>query len=145
MTERLPAELLALQRERELEGEALRAALAGRARPGERPEETLFDLGLLSSRDFALELAARSGLPFLGLRGFLVDERLLLYVPHALALAERVCPIVMVGDSLKVATAYLEPDLDSVRSRFPHLDIELVVAPRDEILEALSDAATAVR
>ena len=143
MSERLPAEIVALQHE--LEGDALRAALAERARPGERPEEKLFDLGLLSSREFALELAARSGLQYLGLRGFLVDERLLLYVPQLVALAERVCPIVMVGDSLKLASAYLEPDLDSVRSRFPRLDIELVISSRDEILEALRDVSITTR
>ena len=143
MSERLPVEIVALQHE--LEGDALRAALAERTRPGERPEEKLFDLGLLSSREFALELAARSGLPYLGLRGFLVDERLLLYVPQLVALAERVCPIVMVGDSLKLASAYLEPDLDSVRSRFPRLDLELVISPRDEILEALRDVSITTR
>ncbi|HEY8705094.1 MAG TPA: hypothetical protein VIL98_10085 [Gaiellaceae bacterium] len=130
---------------RSLEGEALLAALSARARPGERPEELLFDLGLLASRDYALELAMRSNMPYLGLRGFLVDERLLLYITLSVAAAERVCPVVMVGDSLKVASAFRDPDLTSVRSRFPRLDLELVLSPRDEILQALRDVSFAAR
>ncbi len=132
-------------RSRLIESAALRAALERRARPGERPEELLFDLGLLSSRDYALELAMRSGVPYLGLRGFLVDERLLLYVPLAVATAERVCPVVMIGDSLKVASAFLDPDLGTVRERFPRLELEVVVSPRDEVLEALRDVSFAAR
>ena len=76
MSEHLPVTGLPLARA--LEGEALLAALSVRARPGERPQELLFDLGLLSSRDFALELAVRSGTPYLGLRGFLSTNDLLL-------------------------------------------------------------------
>jgi len=143
MSDRVPVTGLSLAYA--LEGEALLAALSVRARPGERPQELLFDLGLLSSRDFALELAVLSGTPYLGLRGFLVDERLLLYLPLALALTERVCPLVLVGDSLKIASAFLEPDLTSVRARFPRLDLDIVLAPRDEIIEALRDVSYAAR
>ena len=111
--------------------------LARRARPGERPEEALLDLGLLDDRDFALELAFRSGLPYGGLRGFIPDPQLFLYVPVATAVTQRVCPLVLVDESLKLASAYLDPDLLAVSTRFPNLDLDLVIVPRDELLDAL--------
>ena len=117
--------------------DALAHALASRARPGERPEELLLDMRLVDEHELALELALHSGLPYTGLRGFVPDPQLFLYVPLATAVAERVCPLTLVGDSLKLATAFLLPDLDAVRLRFPNLELELIVAPRSEILEAL--------
>jgi hypothetical protein len=122
---------------RALGAEALLAALAHPARPGERVEELLLDLGVVHERAFAFELARRSGREFAGLRGFLPDERLFLYVPLAHALVERVCPLVLVGNSLKLASAYADPDLDRLGRAFPNLEVELLVAPRREILEAL--------
>lgn len=140
MTETHRTELLhagAAESPRALQAEAILDALDRRARPGERPEEVLLDLGLVDDRDFALELALRSGLPYGGLRGFIPDPRLFLYVPVATAVAQRVCPLVLVDDSLKLASAYLDPDLLSVRTRFPNLDLGLVIVPRDELLDAL--------
>lgn len=117
--------------------DAIAHVLSARTRPGERPEELLLDMRLVDEHELALELALRSGLPYTGLRGFVPDPQLFLYVPLATAVAERVCPLTLVGDSLKLATAFLTPDLQSERLRFPNLDLELVVAPRSEILEAL--------
>lgn len=117
-------------------GDAVLRALL-RSSAGGRAEERLLDLGLVDERDLALELAACSGRPFNGLRGFRPDAALFLYVPVALALQERVCPLLLVGDSLKIASAYLDPDLTSVRARFPHLELDLVLAVRSEILAAL--------
>jgi hypothetical protein len=122
---------------RAVQADAILDMLERRARPGERPEEALLDLGLVDGRDFALELAIRSGLPYSGLRGFIPDPRLFLYVPVATAVAQRVCPLVLVDDSLKLASAYLDPDLLAVRTRFPNLDLGLVIVPRDELLDAL--------
>ncbi|MGH3003288.1 MAG: hypothetical protein ACRDM1_11615 [Gaiellaceae bacterium] len=107
------------------------------SRPGERPEDVLLDLRLADDRDLALALALRSGRPFEGLRDFAPDHRLFLYVPLHVAQRERIVPLVMIGDRLKIATVYLDPDLDFVRSRFPSLGIDLVLAPRGEVLEAL--------
>ena len=129
---------------RTVQGLALLDELARKARPGERAEEILFDLGLVTDRDFALELALRTETPYVGLRGFDPDERLFLYLPLRLAFSERVCPLVLVGDSLKVASAYLDPDLTSVERRFPHLELELVLSPRSEILEALQKVQRAL-
>lgn len=122
---------------RALQAETILGVLERSARPGERPEEALLDRGLVDDREFALELAARSGLEYAGLRGFIPDPRLFLYVPVATAVAQRVCPLVLVDDSLKLATVYLDPDLLAVRTRFPNLDLDLVIAPRDELLDAL--------
>lgn len=106
-------------------------------RPGERPEDVLLDLKLVDERDLALSLAFRSGRAFAGLRDFEPDHRLFLYVPLHVAQRERVVPLVLVGDSLKIASAYLDPDLGFLRQRFPNLHLELVVSPRRELLEAL--------
>jgi hypothetical protein len=120
-----------------LQEEALFESLARRARPGERPEELLFDLRLLDEYDFAHELSGRTGRQFTGLRGFEPDARLFFYLPLPIAQRERVCPLVLVGDSLKLASAYLDPDLSHLDRRFPSLQVELAIAPRSEVLEAL--------
>jgi hypothetical protein len=126
---------------RALQGKALLSALEGRARPGERPEELLLDLGIISDRDLAFQLALTSQLQFVGLRGFVPDARLFLYTPVSLAVAERICPLVMVGSSLKIASAFIDPDLSYLEQRFPNLDVELVLAARGEILAALAHIA----
>jgi hypothetical protein len=110
-------------------------ALPGR--PGERPEELLLDLRLLDDRDLALALAIRAGRRFEGLRGVRLDERLFLYLPLALAQRERAVPLALTDDGLTVAAASLDPDLSWLHERFPSLRVELVVAPRNEILTAL--------
>jgi Type II secretion system (T2SS), protein E, N-terminal domain len=124
-----------------LEQDALFESLARRARPGERPEELLFDLRLVDESDYAHELAGRSGRRFTGLRSFEPDLRLFAYLPLAVAMRERVCPLVLIGDSLKLASAFLDPDLSYVGRRFPSLQLELAIAPRSEIIEALNRVA----
>lgn len=126
------------------EVEAMVRALARHSRPGERPEEKLLDLGLVDERELAVELAASSGRAYTGLRGFVPDPAHFLYVPLEVATRERVCPLLLVGDSLKLASAYLDPDLRSVTTRFPHLELDLVVSPRSEILAALRLVAAAL-
>jgi hypothetical protein len=107
------------------------------SRPGERPEETLLDLGLVDDRRLALSLAMRSGRRFEGLRGIELDPRLFLYLPLQVAVRERLVPIVLVGDTLVVASTFLDPDLGYLSGRFPNLNVDLVVSPRREVLEAL--------
>jgi hypothetical protein len=116
---------------------AILESLARRARPGERSEELLFDLGLLDEHDYALEIASRAARPYTGLRDFVPDPRLFTYLPVPIALRERVCPLVLIGDSLKLASAFLDPDLSYLERRSPHLGVELGIAPRREILDAL--------
>lgn len=110
-------------------------ALPGR--PGERPEELLLDLRLVDDRRLALALAAHAGRRFEGLRGVRLDPRLFLYLPLALAQRERAVPLALADETLTVAAASLDPDLEWVRERFPSLHIELLVSPRNEILTAL--------
>jgi hypothetical protein len=117
---------------------AILESLARRARPGERSEELLFDLGLLDEHDFALEIASRAGRAYAGLRDFVPDPRLFVYLPLPIAVRERVCPLVLIGDSLKVASAFLDPELSHLEGRFPNLTVELGIAPRSEILAALN-------
>src|SRR5438552_19162056 len=80
---------------------AILESLARRARPGERPEELLFDLGLLDEHDFALEIASRASRPYAGLPDFVPDPRLFVYLPVPIAVRERVCPLVLIGASRK--------------------------------------------
>ena len=61
-----------------------------------------------------------------------------MYLPLPIAMRERVCPLVLVGDSLKLASAFLDPDLSYAARRFPSLQIDLSIAPRSEIIEALN-------
>jgi len=121
--------------------EAVLDLLRRHARPGERGEDVLLDRGLVDDRELALALAAASGRDLVGLRGFVPDERLFLYVPVATAVLERVCPLALAGDVLTVASAYLDPDLAAVEARFPNLSLDLVVSPRSEILAAVSHVA----
>lgn len=114
---------------------ALLDVLAGR--PGERPEDVLLDLTLVDGHALALALAIRSGRRFVGLRRVTPDHRLFLYLPLHLAQRERVVPLSLTDGQLRVASAYLDPDLSSVTERFPSLELDLVVSPRDEVLEAL--------
>lgn len=114
---------------------ALLDVLVGR--PGERAEDVLVDLNLVDDHALALALALRSGRPYRGLRELAPDHRLFLYVPLHLAQRERVCPLGLEDDRLTIASAYLDPELAQVSERFPSLELELVVAPRSEVLEAL--------
>lgn len=109
--------------------------------PGERPEERLLSLGLMSDRDLAIQLAERSGLDMVGLRGLALDPRLFHYLPLDICERERVVPIDVDADRLTVATAFLEPDLSLVEQRFPALPVELQIAPHGEVREALRLAA----
>ena len=88
----------------------------------------------------ALETALRHGLPFEGLRDFEPDPRLFHYVPPAYAVQHRLLPLVIVGDTLKVASATPEPDLSLLRTRFPYLTVDIVIAPGPEIDRILERA-----
>jgi hypothetical protein len=88
----------------------------------------------------ALELAMRSGLPFTGLRDFDCDPKLFHYVPLPMAVAQRVVPVVIVGDTLKVASAGPNPDISLLRRRFPALTVDIVIAPGREIDAVLQRA-----
>ena len=85
----------------------------------------------------ALELAIDARLPFIGLRGFAPDPSLLLYVPLTVAVREQVAPLVLIDDTLTVASARPDPDLGQVARTFPRLGIAVVIAPADEIAEML--------
>jgi hypothetical protein len=114
---------------------ALLDVLSGR--PGERAEDVLLDLKLVDDRALALALALRSGRPFRGLRDVAPDHRLFLYLPLHVAQRERVCPLALDDDRLTIASAYLDPDLRQVTERFPTFEVDLLVSPRTEVLEAL--------
>jgi hypothetical protein len=74
---------------------------------------------------------------YTGLRDFTPDPKLFHYLPAALAAREQVVHVILVGDTLKVASATPDPDLSLVRTRFPYLELAIVMAPITEIEQAL--------
>jgi hypothetical protein len=86
----------------------------------------------------ALATALDAGLGYTGLRDFVPDPKLCHYLPAALAARERVVPVILVGDTLKVASATPDPDLSMLRQRFPYLALDIVIAPAVEIDQALA-------
>ena len=138
----LSSELLQLADPSDLRQAAIGGILdALTTRPGERPEDVLLDLKLVDDERLALALAMRSGRPYESLREFTPNGRLFLYVPLPLAQNERVVPLVLVGDSLTIACAFVDADLSYLRDRFPNLVLNLVIAPRRNILAALRRVA----
>jgi hypothetical protein len=86
----------------------------------------------------ALASALGAGMDYTGLRDFVPDPKLFHYLPAALAAREQVVPVILVGDTLKVASAKPDPDLTLVRTRFPYLELAIVLAPITEIEQALT-------
>jgi Type II secretion system (T2SS), protein E, N-terminal domain len=86
-----------------------------------------------------LELALRHGLRYSGLRDVDLDPRLLLYVPLDVCEREAVLPISVDEELLEVATAFPDPDLETIEGRFPELEIELVFAPIERINDLQDD------
>ena len=70
-------------------------------------------------RSHPLELALRYGLRYSGLRDVALDPRLLLYVPLDVCEREMVLPLGVSDESLELATASPDPDLEIVRGALP--------------------------
>jgi len=102
---------------------------------------TLARAPIASDRERAFELARATGRELVGLRDFVVDPLLFLYVPQSLALRERVVPLAVRGDTLELAAAAADPDLSTVTASFPELEVKLFAAAEDEVLAALNAAA----
>jgi hypothetical protein len=93
----------------------------------------------------AISVALEAGLPYSGLRDFEPDQRLFLYLPLELAQRERVVPLVLVGDALKIASEHPRPDLSLLSERFPALTVDIVISPPSEIAAALERAQIAAQ
>lgn len=88
----------------------------------------------------ALDIALRHGLPYTGLRDFEPDVRLFHYVPLPFATQHHIVPLLIVGDTLTVASATPNPDLSLLKTRFPYLGVDIVIAPGPEIDRVLERA-----
>jgi len=88
----------------------------------------------------AHELALSNGQPYTGLRDLEFDHRLFHYVPLPIAHQLRIVPLLLVGDTLKVASASPFVDLSLLRRRFPYLAVDIVIAPGPEIDRVLERA-----
>lgn len=107
--------------------------------------ERLPDTDPLSDRNLALEISLTSGHPFVSLRGFKPDPRMLSYVALDLAERELVVPLDIEGETLRVASVFMDTDLSELEERFPNLDVEILVAPYEEVamaLDRLSEASS---
>ncbi len=92
----------------------------------------------------AVALALEASLPYTGLRGFRPDQRLFAYLPVGTARKLGVLPLALVGDTLRVASATVDPPLGPIQTGFPNLRFEVAIAPRreiDAILDQHDDAA----
>lgn len=101
------------------------------------PGEHLPDTDPLSDRNLALEISLSAGRRFVSLRDFQPDPRMLSYVPLSLAERELLVPLEVEGETLRVAGAFADADLSEVEQRFPNLNVEILVAPYDEVACAL--------
>lgn len=88
----------------------------------------------------ALSAAFDSGLPYRGLRDFALDRRLLTYVPLAQARRLEVLPLALTDDRLELACTSPATDISTIAGCLPRLDIEVILADRDELLAALDRA-----
>lgn len=96
--------------------------------------------GPVDSARAALDVALRHRLPFTRLQDFRPDAKLFHYVPIAYAVQHRILPLLLVGDTLKVASATADPDLSLLTTRFPYLGVDIVIAPGPEIDDVLDRA-----
>lgn len=112
-----------------------RLGLASAARITERAEAIGDEP--VNDEELALTLALQSGRPYQGLRDFVPDKRLFVYLPLPIAFAEVLIPLALTDDALVVAASTVDADVRFLRERFPRLAVVLVVSPRKEILEAL--------
>jgi hypothetical protein len=103
------------------------------------PDATPPDLAAVErpERDRALEIALEANRPFTGLRDFTPDPKLFRYLPATLARSQQLVPLLLVGDSLKIASSIPNPDLSLLQRRFPALSVDIVIAPATEIAAAL--------
>lgn len=88
----------------------------------------------------ALDVALRHRLPYTGLRDFEPDVKLFHYVPLPYAMQHRIVPLLVVGDTLKLASAGPTPDISLLSTRFPYLTVDIVIAPGPEIDRVLQRA-----
>jgi hypothetical protein len=90
--------------------------------------------------DEALRIAMEHGLRYSALPDFDVDVRLWRYLPLALALRERVIPMIVIGDTLSIASVRPDPDLTDLHRHFPNLRTEIVLAPASAVDAVLTRA-----
>ncbi|WP_354699412.1 hypothetical protein DSM112329_05128 [Paraconexibacter sp. AEG42_29] len=74
------------------------------------------------------------------LQDFEADPRMWHYLPLHEALEQRVVPMTIIGNRLQVASATPDPDLAVLHRHFPALQIDVVIAPANEIDRVLAHA-----
>jgi hypothetical protein len=77
----------------------------------------------------------QNDLPYVGLRDVSPDPALMMYLPSARA--DEIVPLALNGSRLQVACATPDCDISSVRSQYLRLEIDVCIAPADEIHDLL--------
>jgi hypothetical protein len=90
--------------------------------------------------DDALDLAFRTGLPFVGLRDHEHDPELDTIVPPAAARSARAVPLAAAADHVRLAVADPDTDLTALTPYLAGRRVELAIAPREEVESVLGPA-----
>jgi hypothetical protein len=91
-----------------------------------------------------LALAFRTGLPYIGLRDHAHDPDLDRLIPPDAARAARAVPLAAEGDHVRLAVADPETDLSTLTPYLEEHEIELALAPREEIDAILGPPAAVI-
>jgi type IV pilus assembly protein PilB len=119
----------------------LAQALQAQQSTGERLGRLLVRLGYLREEDLVRVLCLDAGLRFTGLEDTVPEPEAVALVSETLARGETLVPIAVGGGKLTVAFAdpFGEEAVEAV-SRLTGLDVEVVGAPRDRVLNAIEGA-----
>ena len=114
-------------------GAALIDLLTERVGTTQRIVELALEFGLVDERRLALRTARLAGLTFRGIRGLVLDRRLLNYVPLRMCHQLQVAPLALSGDTLQIAVVDPAVPLADIVRTFPNLELRLVVVTRSEL------------
>ena len=106
---------------------------------GGSPEDALVQLGYIDSSTIAAEQAAQFGYEFVTLDGVEIPPTVIEQVPESKVREDTLIPLAIEGDRMKVAIA--DPSNYKAIEGLQFLlakDIDVVVAPRDKIIEAIN-------
>ncbi len=115
-------------------------ALSLHSQTGRRLGEVLVEMGALTEDDISQALAERNGIPYVHLRGGLVDPRIATSIPREKAELYEVLPLFRIHNRLFLAVS--DPNkvfvLDIIR-KLTGCEVLSVVSPKEEIRHMIAD------
>ena len=120
--------------------EQLEEAKRESKRSGLPTEQVLEKLGFITEEDITNVRASALGVPYMDLKGYLIDAEVIKLVPEALARKHNAVPLFKIGNTLTLAMS--DPRnifaLDEIRMK-TNLIIEPAVAAASEIKKAMDE------